>query len=51
MAEYINPDVIVDIWNELIFEDDKEIVDLVLRNHGYDINDILDEYRKEYLEV
>lgn len=49
MAEYINPEVIVDIWNELIFEDDQDIVDLALRNHGYDINDILDEYRKEYL--
>ena len=48
MKEYINPDVIVDIYNNL---DDggKEIVEECLQSNGYDIDDILDEYEKGYL--
>lgn len=48
MKEYIDPDVIVEIYDSL---DDggKEIVEECLLSNGYDINDILDEFRKEYL--
>lgn len=50
MKEYINPDAIVDIYNNL---DDggKEIVESVLLSYGYNIDDILDEYEKEYFTL
>ena len=48
MREYINPDVIVEIYNNLD-DDGKEIVEDCLLSNGYGINDILDEHRKEYL--
>lgn len=48
MREYINPDVIVEIYDNLD-DDAKEIVKYWLLSNGYDIDDILDEYRKEYL--
>lgn len=48
MKEYINPDVIVGIYNELD-DDGKEIVENCLLSNGYDIDDILDEYAREYL--
>lgn len=48
MREYINPDVIVEIYDSLD-DNGKEIIECCLLSNGYDINDILDEFRKEYL--
>lgn len=48
MKEYINPDVIVEIYDGLD-DNGREIVESVLLSNGYDIDDILDEHRKEYL--
>lgn len=48
MREYINPDVIVEIYDSLD-DNGREIVESALLSNGYDIDDILDEFRKEYL--
>ena len=48
MREYINPDVIVEIYDSLD-DNGRELIASVLLSNGYDIDDILDEYRKEYL--
>lgn len=48
MREYINPDVIVEIYNSLD-DNGREIVEGCLLSNGYDIDEILDEFRKEYL--
>ena len=48
MREYINPDVIVEIYDRLD-DNGKEIVENCLLSNGYDIDDILDEFIKEYL--
>lgn len=50
MREYINPDVIVEIYNNLD-DNGKEIVENCLLSNGYDIDDILDEYGKEYFTL
>lgn len=50
MKEYINPDAIVEIYDNLD-DNGKEIVEVCLRHNGYDIDDILDEYEKEYFTV
>ena len=47
MKEYINPDVIVEIYDSLD-DNGKELVESVLLSNGYDIDDILDEYGREY---
>lgn len=48
MKEYINPDVIIEIY-DILDDDGKKIVEDCLLSNGYDIDDILDEYEKEYL--
>lgn len=47
MKEYINPDVIVNIYNQ-VDDSVKRIIEDELSCSGYDINEILNEYEKEY---
>lgn len=47
MKEYINPDVIVNIYNQ-VDNLTKQIIEDELACNGYDINELLDDYEKEY---
>ena len=47
MKEYINPDVIVNIYNQ-VDESTKRIIEDELSCSGYDIQELINEYEEEY---